>query len=367
MIQRFRFGSPVSTDAVVLPVDIQPELPPRLRTEKLQKGVRWTLALGRDDLLMGLGENTGPINRRGRRYQSWNSDEFNHSEDRQSLYASHNLLLILGEEPFAIYLDDPGRVIWDLGFTDRDQMSVESENGDLDLYLITPEDASHPAVDLCRQFRSLTGRSYIPPRWALGYIQSRWGYASEEDMRTVADAHKERHIPLDGICLDIDYMDGFRDFTVDREAIPDLARLCGEMKQEGLHLIPIIDAGVKADPAYSIWAEGHAKGYFCKKEDGSEFTAAVWPGLSAFPDFMREDVREWFGACYRPLLEAGINGFWNDMNEPALFYSPEGLAEAVRAVSDLSGKMEAHDASFHLIDAVNRIKNSMDEREQCSP
>ena len=361
MIQRFRFGDPIRTDAVVLPVDIRQGLPPFLHTEQDGKSVRFTLRLAKDDLLMGLGENVGPINRRGRVYRSWNSDEFNHTENRQSLYASHNLLLILSAQPFAVFLDDPGSVTWDLGFTDSGSIRIESENGDLDLYVLTPDDPQRAAVDLCRQFRRLTGRSYLPPRWALGYIQSRWGYASEQDVREVADNHRKRHIPLDGICLDIDYMDGFRDFTVNREAIPDLKRLCAETGADGLHLIPIIDAGIKADPADPVWAEGHRKGYFCKKENGEEFSAAVWPGLSSFPDFLRDDVRAWFGDCYHPMLEAGIDGFWNDMNEPALFYSPEGLESAFESLESMRTAMREHDSSFRLTGAFSAIKNSMDD------
>ncbi|MBQ8136316.1 MAG: alpha-glucosidase, partial [Clostridia bacterium] len=323
--------------------------------------VALSMPLAKEDILMGLGENVGPINRRGRRYQSWNSDEFNHTEDRQSLYASHNLLLVLSSAPFALYLDDPGRVKWDLGFTDADTMMIESENCDFDLYIITAEDGDFAAIDLCRQFRRLTGRSYIPPRWALGYIQSRWGYASEEDVRTVAKRHREKQIPLDGICLDIDYMDGFRDFTVNKEAIPDLKGLCGRVKADGLHLIPIIDAGVKADAGDPVYTEGCEKDCFCRKEDGETFLAAVWPGLSAFPDFLREDVRAWFGEKYVPMLQSGVDGFWNDMNEPALFYSPEGLSEAYGVLGAMKGELKEHDASFKLIGAVNGIKNSMDD------
>jgi len=361
MIRRYAFGCSLQTGAVSLDLPKEQDGVPFLEVSRAEKAVTLSMALAKDDLIMGLGENVGPINRRGRRYQSWNSDEFNHTEDRQSLYASHNLLLVLCATPFALYLDDPGRVTWDLGFTDADTMRIESENGDFDLYIITPEDDAFSAIDLCRQFRRLTGRSYIPPRWALGYIQSRWGYASEEDVKTVARCHREKHIPLDGICLDIDYMDAFRDFTVNKAAIPDLKGLCDRFKADGLHLIPIIDAGVKADENDPVYAEGLKNGYFCRKEDGSVFLAAVWPGLSAFPDFLRQEVRTWFGEQYFAMLESGVDGFWNDMNEPALFYSPEGLEDAYGALAAMKGELKAHDASFKLIGAVNGIKNSMDD------
>ncbi len=363
MILRFDFGTPLHTGACVLSLPVQKDPVPFLTVSALAEGaVTLSLPLGQGDMLFGLGEQVGPVNRRGRRYVSWNSDEFNHTEDRQSLYGSHNFLLVWREkEPFALYLDDPGRVRWDLGWTRRDQMTVTSENGDFSLYLIVPEDGEKVCLDLCAQFRRLIGRSYIPPRWALGYIQSRWGYASAEDAREVAHAHRERGIPLDGICMDIDYMDGFRDFTWDHKAIPDLKGLCGDLKEQGIHLIPIIDAGVKKDPKYDFYREGHEKGYFCRKEDGEEFAAAVWPGLSAFPDFFRREARAWFGKGYEALLDEGLDGFWNDMNEPALFYSPEGLREAFGALEGRREALETGDygAAFEMLGAVGGVKNAM--------
>ena len=360
MILRYDFGTPFATGACVLELPPEKGDPLFFSVERDRRQVTLSLSLGREDMLFGLGEQVGPVNRRGRRYQSWNSDEFNHSEDRQSLYGSHNFLIVFRKEkPFALYLDDPGRVKWDLGWTRRDRMVLTSENGDFSLYLLLPGDGEKACLDLCAQFRKLIGQSYIPPRWALGYIQSRWGYASAEDARAVAAGHRVRQIPLDGICMDIDYMDGFRDFTWNRQAIPDLEGLCGELKREGVRLIPIIDAGVKKDEGYAVWREGRDRGYFCEKADGSPFEAAVWPGLSCFPDFFRPEVRAWFGEKYGALLDRGAEGFWNDMNEPALFYSPEGLAEAFRTMEALKGSLDRHDASFELQGTFDRVKNAM--------
>ena len=365
MIVRYDFGAPYPSFAPVRDLPAQAGDPPFLGTETADGEISFTLPLENVEALYGLGEAVGPIDRRGRRYQSWNSDEFNHSEDRQSLYGSHNFLIVFRREaPFALFLDDPGRVRWDLGFEDRGRMKITSENGDLRLYIITPEEGTARngiCADLCRQFRALTGRSYIPPRWALGYIQSRWGYAGEEDLTAVARAHRERHIPLDGICLDIDYMDGFRDFTLNEKALPDLKGVAARLRSDGIRIIPIIDAGVKKEKGYSVYDEGHEKGYFCKKADGSDFEAAVWPGLSCFPDFFREDASRWFGDKYRVLMDMGVEGFWNDMNEPALFYSPEGLDKAFAEAEELRSGMLSHDSSFKLTAAVDGIKNSMDD------
>ena len=364
MIARYDYGTPLPSFAVVRDLPAEKGEPPFLRAESTEDGLRFTMDLGAEDMLFGLGQAVGPINRRGRRYRSWNSDEFNHAEDRQSLYGSHNFLIVLREDaPFALYLDDPGPVKWDLGFEDRGRLNITSEFGDASLYILTPEEGTAKnavCADLCRQFRRLTGRSYIPPYWAMGYIQSRWGYAGEEDALGVARGHREKGIPLDGICMDIDYMDGFRDFTWNKEAIPDLKELCARLKADGVRLIPIIDAGVKAEEGYGVYDEGHREGYFCKKADGSDFQAAVWPGLSCFPDFFREDASRWFGDKYRLLTENGVEGFWNDMNEPALFYSAEGIREAFEKAAVPAEKMGT-EAAFPLKAALQGVKNSMDD------
>ncbi len=316
MIRKYTFGTPFPTDAVVLSLPAETGPVPFFTLSREGERITLSRPLQPEDCLFGLGESVRGINKRGSRYRSWNSDVFNHTETTESLYSSHNFLIFSGPETlFGVFLDDPGPVSWDLGYTRADTAAITSECGQLDLYVL--EESSLTA--LARAFRRLTGRSYLPPRWAFGYIQSRWGYASEEEVRAVAGEHRKRGIPLDGVCLDIDYMEDFKNFTWKKDAFPDLRRFCADMKREHLRLIPIIDAGIRAEEGYGPYDSGKAGDFFCKKEDGSEFRAAVWPGVCCFPDFLREDARRWFGEQYRPLLEAGIEGFWNDMNEPALF------------------------------------------------
>ena len=227
MIRKYTFGIPVPTDAVVLSLPADPGPVPFLELSRDEKKVILTRKLQPEDCLFGLGEAVRGINKRGSLYRSWNSDVFNHTENTESLYASHNLLVFFSPgSVFGIFLDDPGQITWDLGYTRSDTAVIISENGDLDLYVIE-EDS--PA-ELARAFRRLTGRSYLPPRWAFGYIQSRWGYASEEEVRTVAGEHRKRGIPLDGVCLDIDYMEDFKNFTWRKDAFPDLQRFSADMK-----------------------------------------------------------------------------------------------------------------------------------------
>ncbi len=246
---------------------------------------------------------------------------------------------------------------WDLGYTRSDTAVITSENGNLDLYVLEEESLT----ELARSFRRLTGRSYLPPRWAFGYIQSRWGYASETEVRTVAAEHRKRGIPLDGVCLDIDYMEDFRNFTWRKDAFPDLKHFSEDMKRDHIRLIPIIDAGIRQEEGYEPYDSGKAGGFFCKKEDGSDFTAAVWPGVCCFPDFLREDARRWFGDLYRPLLEAGIEGFWNDMNEPALFYTEKQVDEAFRRAGEVRSGSVDYEAMWRLKDAFNSLPNNMDD------
>ena len=354
-IQKYTFGTPLDTDAVVMSVPTSADLLPFFTVSRNGCSVSFTTRLHPEEILFGLGETVRGMNKRGHRYESWNSDVFNHNEACSSLYASHNFLVFFSPERlFGVYVDDPGRVIWDLGDARHDTAVITSENGDLDLYIL--EDPT--LTEIARSFRKLTGSSYLPPRWAFGYIQSRWGYASEEEVRTVAGEHRRRHIPLDALCLDIDYMVDFKNFTWKPEAFPDLKRFNEDMGKEHLRLVPIIDAGICVEEGYSQYDTGKALDAFCKKADGSDFVAAVWPGRCCFPDFLRADVRRWFGDQYRPLLEAGVEGFWNDMNEPALFFSDEGVRDAFALAERIRENPTDYEAMWGLKDAFAGIANS---------
>ena len=164
------------------------------------------------------------------------------------------------------------------------------------------------------RYGALTGRPPLPPRWALGYHQSRWGYASEAEVRAVANGFRDERLPLSAIHLDIDYMDGYRVFTVDNERFPDLAVLTAELARQGTRVVTILDPGVKADPAYDVYVSG--AGHFVRGDDGGVLHGVVWPGRAAFPDFTDEGASRWWGGFYRRLVDAGVAGVWHDMNEP---------------------------------------------------
>ena len=339
MIQRFSFGHPFPTQSVVLSLPAESGPVPFLTPDS----TGWQLTLSEQAAVYGLGEMPRGINKRGWHYITNNTDESRHSEDKLSFYGAHNFLLVRdGSTGFGLFVDFPGKVYYDIGYTRHDLFSFHTETPDYDLYLLSG--GNENAV--CKEFRTLIGRSYIPPKWAFGLAQSRWGYKTEEDVREVARQYKEHDLPLDMICMDIDYMQDYADFTVNKERFPDLAKLSADLKAQGIRLVPIIDAGVRIDPNDPTCTEGLEKGYFCKKADGTPFVAAVWPGKAYFADFLRPEVREWFGHKYKALTDCGIEGFWNDMNEPSLFYSPERLRAFLNDMAALREKDNIEQEEF---------------------
>lgn len=339
MIQRFSFGHPFPTQSVVLSLPAESGPVPFLTPDS----TGWRFTLSEQAAVYGLGEMPRGINKRGWHYITNNTDESRHSEDKLSFYGAHNFLLVRdGSTCFGLFVDFPGKVYYDIGYTRHDLFSFHTETPDYDLYLLSGGNENA----ICKEFRTLIGRSYIPPRWAFGLAQSRWGYKTEEDVREVARQYKEHDLPLDMICMDIDYMQDYADFTVNKERFPDLTKLSADLKAQGIRLVPIIDAGVRIDPNDPTCTEGLEKGYFCKKADGTPFVAAVWPGKAYFADFLRPEVREWFGHKYKALTDCGIEGFWNDMNEPSLFYSPERLRAFLNDMAALREKDNIEQEEF---------------------
>lgn len=332
MIRKYRFGEPFETEAVLEKIGIEQGMP-EIGEISSEEGFSFSYTMKERDIVYGLGEANRGINKRGYCYISNCTDDPNHTEDKRSLYGAHNFIVIAGEKPVGLFFDYPSKITFDIGYTRQELLKVSCDRAELYLYVIEGKNA----YDIVRQFRKIIGRSYIPPKFAFGFGQSRWGYKTKEDFREVMRGYRKNHIPMDMIYMDIDYMQDYKDFTVNEENFPDFEAFVSEMKEEGIRLIPIIDAGVKIEEGYSVYEEGVEKGYFCKREDGTDFAAAVWPGYTHFPDMLCREAREWFGGKYKILTDKGIDGFWNDMNEPAVFYSREGmkeLRETLRSYAD---------------------------------
>lgn len=369
MIKKYVYGNPIETYAVIEVIQETKGIPEfgRITTDE---GFCLTYKMDPTDIVYGLGESVRGINKRGFEYINYCTDIPYHYEDCKSLYGAHNFIIVFGREVFGMFFDYPGKMTFDIGYNTRDNLVITCDRADLTLYIITGEGPD----DIVKQFRKIIGRSYIPPKFAFGFGQSRWGYKTPEDFRTVAKEHRENHVPIDMIYMDIDYMEDYKDFTVNKENYPDFPKFVEEFKNDNIRLIPIIDAGVKIEKGYDVYEEGVNNGYFCKRTDGSDFVATVWPGETHFPDFLNKEAREWFGNKYKRLLDAGIEGFWNDMNEPAIFNTPEGLEEAgkvMREYLDAPNEKsinEVGDKISHLANNskdYNNFYHNMDGKKVC--
>ena len=260
MIQRFVIGKPFPTESVVLDLPAETGPVPYLTPD----GDGWQYVMQEKDIVYGLGEMPRGLNKRGWHYETNNTDESEHGENRLSYYAAHNFLLISpadGSGCIGIFVDFPGKVSYDIGYTRHDTLRFATAEPNYALYLIT----APAAAEVAKKFRQLIGPSYIPPKWAFGLAQSRFGYKTEADIREVAAQYKANGLPLDMICMDIDYMQSYADFTIDKARFPDLGKLAADLKAEGIRLVPIIDAGIRCDDNDPVCCEGLEKGYFCTK------------------------------------------------------------------------------------------------------
>ena len=335
--------------------------------------MQYRVRMSDGDVVYGLGENVRGINKRGWVYESKCSDDPNHTESKRSLYGAHNFIIIAdADNPAAskgLFIDYPGRVIFDIGYLDKNELVITVCSGNFTAYVVSPamdgaDGSDNHLYSIVRQFRHIIGKSYVPPRWAFGYQQCRWSYMSADEVCGVVDSYRKRNIPIDAVYLDIDYMERYKDFTVNKETFPDFADFVKKMREKHIHLVPIIDAGVKIEDGYDTYEEGRKNGYFCKEADGEDFVAGVWPGRVHFPDVLNEDARRWFGHGYKVLLDAGIDGFWNDMNEPAIFYSEKHLKEVFDKIDDYKGKNLDIQSFFEFKGMVEGVANSLGDYER---
>lgn len=335
MVKKYVFGNPVHTEAVVEEFPVCQEKIEELTFDKDNQSFVYKMT--DKTKVYGLGEANRGINKRGFRYVSYCTDEPCHSEEKESLYGAHNFILIDdGNKKFGMFIDNPGSVTFDIGFKKRNQIVITPKYMDMCVYMIYGEQLK----DIVKRFRQLIGRSYIPPKWAFGFGQSRWSYETAEKVNEVIDGYLENDMLISSVYMDIDYMEDYKDFTVSKERFPEFKKYVKEVRDKGIRLVPIIDAGVKIEPGYSVYEEGVKNDYFVKDVDGNDYVTAVWPGLTHFPDFLNWEAREWFGNYYKVLLNDGIEGFWNDMNEPAIFYSQNKVDEIKEQIIQMDENTE---------------------------
>ncbi|WP_068138606.1 glycoside hydrolase family 31 protein [Limnochorda pilosa] len=268
------------------------------------------------DRAYGFGEKTGPLDKRGQRMTMWTTDVLPHLPTTDPLYQAIPFYVIWNAgRAHGLFFENTHRTHFDMDREGTGRYHVWSEGGRLVYYLF----AGPTFAQVLERYTRLTGRMPLPPRWSLGFQQSRWGYVPQQRVEELARTFRERRIPCDVIYLDIDYMDGYRVFTWDPKRFPDPSGLCRGLKEQGFRVVTIVDPGVKVDSSYPVFREGLEAGHYVEDPAGKPYMGRVWPGEVHFPDFLQERVRRWWGDWHRTLLDAGVAGIWNDMNEPADF------------------------------------------------
>lgn len=273
-----------------------------------------------DEKFYGLGDKTGHLNKRGYNYEMWNTDDPSpHVESYKALYKTIPFFITLRDESvFGIFFDNTFKSYFDMGKENSRYYYFGADGGNLDYYFI----GGNNIQDILMGYTNLTGKTPLPQLWTLGYQQSRWAYAPESRVREVAKNFREKDVPCDVIHLDIEYMDNFKVFTWHKERFPEEKKTLKDLKDQGFKVVTIIDPGVKKEKGYDIYEAGLKNGYFATDKDGITYVNRVWPGDSVFPDFSQKEVRSWWSENQKIMLEAGVAGIWNDMNEPASFNGP---------------------------------------------
>ncbi len=270
----------------------------------------------------GLGDKPVDNNLKGKRFENWVTDSYAFGKDTDPIYKAIPFYtgLLQNKNAYGIFFDNTFRSFFDFCHERRNITSFWAQGGEMNYYFFYGPDMS----EVVTNYTDLTGRPHeMPALWTLGYHQCKWSYYPESNVKEVAAKFRELQIPCDAIYLDIDYMEGFRCFTWNKEYFPDPKRMVKELADDGFKTIVIIDPGIKIDPEYDVFNEGLENDYFCKRADGPYMKGKVWPGECYFPDFTNPEVREWWSDLFKELVEdIGVKGVWNDMNEPAVMDVP---------------------------------------------
>ena len=270
------------------------------------------------EVFFGLGDKACGTNLAGKKFENWCSDSYAFGRKTDPLYRAVPFYYALNQGiAYGIFFDNSFRTNFDFDTQETGTTLFSADGGELNYYFLNGPSLS----EVARSYARLTGTHALPPIWALGYHQCRWSYHPDSHVREIAAEFRDRKIPCDAIYLDIDYMDGYRCFTWDKNAFPNPKLLVDDLREMGFQTVTMIDPGIKEDPGYAVYREGLEQNMFLRTVDGLVAKAPVWPGFCAFPDYTHPDVRAWWGNLYTSLYnDIGVAGFWNDMNEPAVFH-----------------------------------------------
>ncbi len=362
MIYHFNIGQRIITNSVIKNIELSNiDILNNYFNLKIQdNNLNLTRILNSNTKIYGLGENVKGINKRGCYFISFNTDDPEITEDRSSLYASHNFMIIKDvKETIGIFLDTPKIIDYDLGFTNLDLININTAIG-LDIYLII----NNNEIEIIKEFRDIIGKSYIAPIWSFGIAQSRWGYKNKQDLDEVIKGFNEKNLPLDMLFFDIDCLDEYQDFTfndsfyqndkINKEYFKSLI-------DNNIHLIPIVDAGVKIKNNYFMYEEMMKEKTYSFDKDHNPYIIGVWPGDCLLPDFYNKKGRLVFGKGYQKYLDLGIDGFWNDMNEPALFYGKQYIKELGEHLRKLDYDNFSHKDYEIIRDKVHQMPNNLND------
>ncbi len=332
----------------------------------LMKGleqVRIQLTTDKDEGYYGLGDKAYDTDLQGTEWSNWNEDAFAFHKERKTNYRSIPFYYGLRDgKAHGLFLDNTFRSHFDFNSTKDDLCSIWADGGEMNYYLIYG-----PKLDaVAAGYHRLTGVPELPPLWAMGFHQCRWSYYPEKRVRELAQTFRDKKIPCDAIYLDIDYMDGYRCFTWNKDYFPDPKGMIEDLRADGFHTVVMIDPGIRVDPEYSVYNDMAENGYACTRPNGKPMVGPVWPPECVWPDYTKPEVRDWWGPLYKELYnEQGVSGFWNDMNEPAMFkVSSLTFPDDVR--HDMDGSPTDH-REAHNVYGLNMTRASYDGLKALQP
>ncbi len=315
------------------------------------------------EVYFGLGDKPTELNLRGKRMNNWGTDCYGYDYGWDPLYKNIPFYYGLHDGiAYGIFFDNSHRTYFDFGHERYNATSFWSMGGEMNYYFIY----GPTLMEVSQEYASMTGTHDLPAMWSLGFQQCKWSYYPESVVRDITDRMREEKIPCDAIYLDIDYMDGFRCFTWDKERFPDPKGLVSDLRSQGFKTVVILDPGIKIDHEYSVFKEALEKGYFCRRKDGPYAAGIVWPGRCYFPDFTNPEVRDWWAGLFKDFLAmAEIDGVWNDMNEPALF-EVESKTLPMDVRFDYDGNPCSH-AKAHNVYGMQMVRATYDGLKNHAP
>ncbi len=347
-------GEPISQDAPAFPVEFH------------GAAFRVYKSMPIDEHYFGLGDKAAGLDIRGQAFTNWNTDAVGWHYGSDPLYKSIPFFLALRKgKSYGVFLDNTYQSSFDFGKQSPDMYSFGSIGGALDYYFFYGPDPK----SVVTQYTALTGHTPLPPRYALGYQQSRYTYYPESRVYEIAKELRDHRIPADVIYLDIDYLQGYRAFDINRTYFPHFEQMVQDLAKQNLKLVVISDLHLAAQKGYKPYDEGIAGDDFVKNPDGSVYIGPVWPGPSAFPDFTLQRVRDWYGSLYKDFVQMGVRGFWNDMNEPSVFRYPERTMplDTVHRVDEPNGERKTDHREIHNVFGMEQVRATYDGLRKLAP